>query len=91
MVKRVMRWHDLGLSARSKPRRLVGPKQVACAKAIGPKSRPALRVAASFANLAAAGLVAERGDRLHYSLRPAPRQRRFVAGNACALHHVRGS
>jgi hypothetical protein len=35
-MNRVMRWHDLGSSARSKPRRLVGPKQVACDKAMGP-------------------------------------------------------
>src|SRR5213076_3245837 len=87
MVKRVMRWHDLGSSARSKSRRLVGPKQVACAKAGEPKSRPALRVAAKIA----AGIVAGHGDRLHYSLRPAPRQRRFVASNAHVFHHVRGS
>ena len=83
-MRRVMRWHDLGSSARSKPRRLVGPKQVACDKAGGPKSRPALRVAASFANLAGPGIVAGLGDRLHYSLRPAPRQGRFVTRNAHA-------
>src|SRR2546425_4779544 len=78
IMKRVMRWHDLGSSARSKSRRLVGPKQVACAKAGEPKSRPALRVAAQ----TAAGIVAGLANRLHYSLRPAPRQRRVVARNA---------
>ena len=87
MMKRVMRWHDLGSSARSKPRRLVGPKQVACAKAGGPKSRPALRVAAK----TAAGIVAGLANRLHYSLRPAPRHRRFVASNAHVFHCVRRS
>src|SRR5437879_4609731 len=66
---RVMRWHDLGSSSRSKPRRLAGTKQVACDKGIEPKSRPALRVAAK----TAADLVAGLANRLHYSLRPAPR------------------
>src|SRR6266700_4682740 len=84
-VKRVMRWHDLGSSARSKPRRLVGPKQVACDKAGGPKSRPALRVAAK----TAAGIVAGLAHRLLYAQRPAPRQRRFVASNAHALRGLR--
>src|SRR3989441_11114067 len=31
-TRRVMRWHDLGSSSRSKPRRLAGTKQVACDK-----------------------------------------------------------
>ncbi|TMG87632.1 MAG: SCO family protein [Betaproteobacteria bacterium] len=62
-------------------------KQVVCDTAGGAKSRPALRVAAQ----TAAGIVAGLGDRLHYSLRPASRQRQFVARNAHVFHCVRGS